>query len=601
MKLGKDKKTGSTLEIEDKKRTAHTHIVGGSGVGKTEFLFSMIKQDILNGHGVCVIDPHGGLYTKLIAWLSTNRFVTKQRKIHIFNPSDLSSSLAFNPLANATPDTISTIVDSVTSSLSHIWGGGDLTQTPLIKENLENIFHVLAENNLTIAEADFLINYSTRHIAEKLIANLTNESYKLSWEDIFNQNQRDFANNISSASRRLKPMLARNVVKNVLGQKGVTINFKNVMDRGEVVLVNLSSADTLSTEDSRIFGTLLINDMYLQAKKRVPEKSKRFYLYVDEAQNYLTSNVPNLLSETRKYGLSLILAHQYLQQLREAGDNVYSGVLSQTELKIAFGQLMHEDASILSYEIFKGNFDPHRINPATLKPTVVDHEIINLHSSSKGNTVTHTEAEARSEARAISSSDSVSSMSSYGENSGLVSGSSEMFGSDYADANLLSSPDMQAISLSNISSSTSSSASSDGSSYSNSESSSRGVSTAESKAMGVSQNEGTSESLRPIFKLYGNTYSLQEQEMMFAQALSTQQDRFAFVRTRDGQVVNIKSFDVKEYDVSSLMIGITTKQLIKGSVYLQPREQIEEAIKQRHYSLKNINVARAIKEDDYFE
>jgi len=119
--------------------------------------------------------------------------------------------------------------------------------------------------------------------------------------------------------------------------------------------------------------------------------------------------------------------------------------------------------------------------------------------------------------------------------------------------------------------------------------------------MGVSQNEGTSESLRPIFKRYGNTYSLQEQEMMFAQALSTQQDRFAFVRTRDGQVFNIKSFDVKEYNVSSLMIGITTNQLIKGSAYLQPREQIEEAIKQRHYSLKNINVVRTIKEDDYFE
>ena len=63
MKLGKDKKTGTILEIDDKKRTAHTHVIGGSGVGKTEFIFSMIKQDILNGHGVCVIDPHGDYNT----------------------------------------------------------------------------------------------------------------------------------------------------------------------------------------------------------------------------------------------------------------------------------------------------------------------------------------------------------------------------------------------------------------------------------------------------------------------------------------------------------------------------------------------------------
>jgi len=358
MKLGKDKKTGTILEIDDKKRTAHTHIVGGSGVGKTEFLFSMIKQDMLNGHGVCVIDPHGGLYDKLIAWLSTNKFVSRQRKIHIFNPSDLSNSLAFNPLANATPDTISNIVDSVSSSLAHIWGGGDFSQTPLIKENLENIFHVLAENGLTIVEADFLINSTQRHITEKLILNLDNQSYKFAWEELLSQSRRDFVQSISSAGRRLKPLLARPTIKNVLGQSGVTINFKGVMDRGEVVLVNLSPSDTLSVEDGRIFGTLLINEMYLQCLKRKVEKSKRFYLYIDEAQNYLTNNIENMLSAVRKYGLSLILSHQHLQQLREAGDIVYSAVLSQTELKIAFGQLMHDDALILCRDIFKGQFDP---------------------------------------------------------------------------------------------------------------------------------------------------------------------------------------------------------------------------------------------------
>jgi len=231
----------------------------------------------------------------------------------------------------------------------------------------------------------------------------------------------------------------------------------------------------------------------------------------------------------------------------------------------------------------------------------VGHEIISLGSSSESDSIAHTNAQAEMESMGRSSADSFSSATSSGSSDSLINGSSEIYGEEYGNAFM--TPDMQGMSISNVNGSVSTMSTSTGSSHSNASSSAQGKSKAQARTTGVTHSKGTSQTLRPVFKMYGNTYSMPEQEMMFAQALGAQEDRFAFVRTRDGSVYNIKTFDVKKYEVSQFMIDKTTSNLISESTYFTPRYDIENTMKNRHFVLlgNNKNIKKEFNEDDYFE
>ena len=129
------------------------------------------------------------------------------------------------------------------------------------------------------------------------------------------------------------------------------------MDNNEIVLINLSPK-ALGTDQSLAIGALLLREMFFCAERRDIEHAKAnpFYLYLDECAPYLTSDISRILAEMRKFGLHAIMAHQWLQQLRDRGENVYHGVMA-TQNKVVFGGLRDEDAVILADELFRTEYD----------------------------------------------------------------------------------------------------------------------------------------------------------------------------------------------------------------------------------------------------
>jgi len=578
MELG-TQKNGNILEISEQDRSTHMHVIGGTGRGKSQFLYTMLKQDIINNQGLCLLDPHGELYDQLLEWLSLNKHLVARRKIHLLNISDIDNSFGFNPLKAKNKDSIPNVVDSTASGISHVWGGGDLTQTPLIKDTLERVLYALADNELTIAEARYLTSYEERETREKIITGLGNPEFATAWNDSHLKNSRDFNAEFEATQRRFRGLLASPIIRNILGQKENTINFKKAMDEGDIVLVNLAPNEYLSPENARVIGTLLVNDMYLSAIRRTPSTSKRFYLYMDEAQQFLSERVEEMLVGCRKFGLSLVLAHQHLQQLKEKGDLIYSSVLANTGLKVSFGQLNHKDADEIAKEIYMGKYNPHRINPATLKPVTVGHEIIKLNSAST--TKTYGETNATSTGESFGSSDSFGTSSGSGNSQSTGTGLSSqtlITEGDFTD-NILHSEtlmDSESIGSSSFKSSSNSSTSSN--------------STSQSRAYGLSKTAGSttgySETFKPILEERGNPYSLQEQEKMFADAIGTQNPRLATVRTPEGQVGQFRTLDAKTEFTTPRIKKRLEDKLLDESPIISTRKKAEQEIVKRQNLLK---------------
>ena len=136
-------KDGGPVYLDPKTRSTHMHIIGGTGRGKSKLMEHMIREDILNGHGLCLIDPHGQLYDDLVTWCEAIG-ILKARKILLFEPTEKNWSFAFNPL-KATSSELSYHVDSLAKAIAKVWGSEDTDQTPLFERCITSILWLLIE------------------------------------------------------------------------------------------------------------------------------------------------------------------------------------------------------------------------------------------------------------------------------------------------------------------------------------------------------------------------------------------------------------------------------------------------------------------------
>lgn len=138
---------GTITYIDPKTRSTHVHIIGSTGEGKSKFMEHMIRKDILEGNGLCLLDPHGSLYDDLVLWCESNRLLegVRPRKIILFDPSEDNWTFGFNPLDLAGKE-ISYHVDAMVKAVAKVWGGDNMQETPLLKRVLRVLFHALSEN-----------------------------------------------------------------------------------------------------------------------------------------------------------------------------------------------------------------------------------------------------------------------------------------------------------------------------------------------------------------------------------------------------------------------------------------------------------------------
>lgn len=299
---------GLYLPAED--RSTHLYVVGSSGVGKSKALATWILDDIANGCGCGVIDPHGDLVSDVVANCPDTSNVI------LVDLTDPDYTIGFNPLE------VQEGIDPFTQTLElvevfrKIWDLSD-EATPRLLEILRNAVYTLIESGGTMLDIEPLLTNSA--FRQEKMRYVTNEAVASFWQNRFEKwEARDRVANVESTLNKVSTFASDPKIRLMLSAKKSTIDFRRIMDEGRVVLINLSKG-VLRT-NSFLLGALFVAKIQMAAMSRqsLPAGNRvPFYLYVDEFQNYATLSFAEIMSEARKYGLSLILAHQSLEQLDE--------------------------------------------------------------------------------------------------------------------------------------------------------------------------------------------------------------------------------------------------------------------------------------------
>jgi hypothetical protein len=288
------------------------YFIGKTGMGKSTAMENMIIHDIKRGRGVAVIDPLGDLVEKIIDFIPPYRI----NDIIYVNPSDLDYPIAFNVLESVDPSHRHLVASGLIAVFKKIWVD---SWGPRLEYVLRNTILALLEypGSTLLGVTRLLIDKKYRN---KVIRKIADPIVRSFWVDEYSAYSNQFRTEaISPIQNKVGQFLSSSVIRNIVGQPKSTIDMRDVMDNGKILLLNLSKG-RIGEDNSSLLGAMMITKLQLAAMSRVdvPEEQRRdFYLYVDEFQNFATESFATILSEARKYHLNLIIAHQYIEQLDE--------------------------------------------------------------------------------------------------------------------------------------------------------------------------------------------------------------------------------------------------------------------------------------------
>jgi len=343
-------------------RRIHSHIIGSSGSGKSKFMESLMRGDLQNRQGFCLIDPHGQLYEEVAGYCAHH---VLSREIILVNLSSPDSVIGFNPFQRAPEGDVSVQVDRRITATMHAWNVKDSDQTPTLARTLRLIYTVMLEQNLGLPQIQHLIDFNAKAIRSHLIERLDSPLIQKEWRELQGLQARDWREETLSAKNRLFKFLTSTALARFMGIPGRSINLQEIMDNGKVLLVNLSPSDYLSSDNAKAFGALLVNEFFECARRRRRGPSgqppKPYYLYLDEFQNFVSLDIADMLDQVRKFGLFMVLAHQRFGQIDE---NLVDAVLTNCGIKAVFGGLSVPNARRMAEELFIGELDPKRIKVA---------------------------------------------------------------------------------------------------------------------------------------------------------------------------------------------------------------------------------------------
>lgn len=375
------------IRVLEQARQRHMHIVGSNGSGKSRFMRTLIQQDIRQGRGVCLIDPHGTQCEDVLKWLANRPRLAKHRRVRYFKIGDGRETVAFNPLQISEPMHAHATATRVADAIGRLFSQEELRHQPRTHEVLVLLLMTLAEVRMPLTQYPLFLNPKHRPDAEHLFRGLHNTRARAQWELLTRYKDNEFAEYVSSVARRLFTLMSNPIIGTTFAQTEQTIDLRASMDEGEILLFNLRDTEMLDGDSAQLFGLLLISSLFAQSKLRA--SIRPFYLYLDEAHRFLSgSNLAEIFEECRKYGLHLVLAHQNLGQLRDAGDRVFSTVINEAEVKAVFSVREPEDAHYLVRLLYRGGMiDPSKVKDVLSKPTVVGYTVGYLESQSTGTSI----------------------------------------------------------------------------------------------------------------------------------------------------------------------------------------------------------------------
>ncbi len=399
------------IYINERARERHMHVIGANGSGKSRFLRSLIQQDIRNSKGVCLIDPHGTLCDDVVKWLAERPLLAKNRNVRLFNIGKGEDILPLNPLAvGDVKNETSTVAMRLADAIGRLFTEEELQKQPLTFEVLIMLFVTLAEHGMTLADYHILLNPKYKEERKYLVNKLYSANTREQWKLLDNYKDNEFVEYVSSVSRRLYTLLENPIINKTFSVKKNAFNFRRVMDEGDIILINLRDTKLLDPTSAQLLGLLLISSFFNASTVR--DNLKPFYLYIDEAHRYLSGRMAEIFEQCRKYGLHLILAHQNLGQLRDAGDRVFSTVMNEAAIKVVFRINEPNDADYMARTVFGSRVDPNKVKDVLTKPTVVGYTIETLTSYSEAESYSEFESESTATGTAENSGMSVTQLPS---------------------------------------------------------------------------------------------------------------------------------------------------------------------------------------------
>ena len=369
----------ASLQFPRTARDKHLYVCGGTGTGKSKFLESLIRQDILAWRkskcGLLVLDPHGSLYDSLIQWLAWHKI---DRPIV---PIDLRQDdwiVSYNLLRQRRDMDPAVLIDNITDAMAYVWGQGGTDQTPLFARWVGNIIRTLYERKLTLIESEFLIDRVAKQMRYILTADLSDKSARQDWQFANTLNPRDFESQIGSTVNRLQRFIRNRTMRSMFGLPDVSLDLGKALEEGQIILVSLATERAkVSKENAELFATLLLSDLWTAAQERGKRDGvKPFYVYLDEFQRFVTPTIADNLDEARGYGLHLTMAHQFPNQLLDRGENgrrVYNSIMENASSKVVFRLTHEENLSVMAKWLFMGVMNPDEIKHELYSTKVMEY------------------------------------------------------------------------------------------------------------------------------------------------------------------------------------------------------------------------------------
>jgi len=337
--LGKNIYRGeeALVKILDDDRRRHLYIVGQTGTGKSVFLQEMIRQDIEDGKGVGIIDPHGDLIEAIMGLVPKERV----NDVIVCDPSDLERPLGFNMLEydSKHPEQKTFIINELINIFDKLYDL-HLTGGPIFEQYTRNALLLLMddpEEQATLMEVPKVMADS--EFRGRLLSKCKNIVVKDFWEKEAEKAGGEAAlqNLTPYITSKFNTFIANDYMRPMIGQARTTINFREIIDSGKILLVNLSKG-RLGDINSSLLGLIIVGKIVMASFSRVdmPQEQRRdFYLYIDEFHNFTTESIYTILSEARKYRLCLTIAHQFIGQLQEKiRDAVFGNVGSLAVFRV---------------------------------------------------------------------------------------------------------------------------------------------------------------------------------------------------------------------------------------------------------------------------
>lgn len=311
------------IAIKQNDRNHHIYIVGKTGVGKITLLKSMIIQDILNNQGVCFIDPYGDSAEDLLDFIPKNKI----NDVVYFNVGDLEYPIAFNIIYNLNDENYHLVALGLVEALKKIWADVWSVQMEYILFN--SIMALLEFPNGTLLGINKMLN--NKSYREKVVANIKNPLIKNFWQkeySLYIKKYQDRGN--VSIQDKIDQLFSSSFIYNIIGQIKSRINFEEIINKKKILIVNLSEPK-IGKQAVIFLGSLLtlgIQNAVLARDNIASQNRDPFYLYIDEFQNFIGNSFISILSEARKYHLSLILSHQHIvkQIDKEIVDAIFDNI-----------------------------------------------------------------------------------------------------------------------------------------------------------------------------------------------------------------------------------------------------------------------------------